>query len=330
MTLVPVIDLAPAFGDLDARRMVAQRIGQACEEIGFFAIAGHGIAPPTIDDIWRTARDFFDLPLERRLAAQVPYAGYPYGYVPYLAESLAYSLGEEAPPDLKETFSMGPLNRPAVTSRDADAAFVYARNIWPAEPPRFRAAWEAYYTEMGDLAARLMRLFALALDLDEGHFDQLIDRHVSGLRAANYPHQDQPPLPGQLRAGAHADYGSLTILLQDDAPGGLEVRAGAGDWHPVPAVSGTFVINLGDLMARWTNDRWVSTMHRVVNPPPQAPGSTRRQSIAFFHTPNWDAPIACIETCLAPGDRARYPVVRAGVHLMEKYRRTVEFDAPAT
>ena len=329
MSLVPVIDIGPAADGARGRRAVAMAIARACEEIGFFAIVGHGVSSSTLDAMWHASRDFFDLAIDERLAVKAPYPGYPYGYTPYLAEGLAYSLGDETPPDLKETYSMGPLDRPALTSPDPDEAFAYAANIWPRRPPQFRQAWEAYYDAMGALAHRLMRLFAIALDLDEAYFDGMIDRHISGLRAANYPHPDSLPKPGQLRAGAHADYGSLTILLQDDAPGGLQVQTADGRWHPVPAIPDAFVINLGDLMARWTNDRWVSTMHRVVNPPPDAAGSTRRQSIAFFHTPNWDAPIACIETCLAPGDRPKYPVVRAGAHLVAKYRRTVEFTSEA-
>jgi isopenicillin N synthase-like dioxygenase len=94
-------------------------------------------------------------------------------------------------------------------------------------------------------------------------------------------------------------------------------------------VPGSFVVNIGDLMARWTNDRWVSTLHRVVNPPPDARGSTRRQSIAFFHQPNWEAEISCIPTCLAPGEKAKYPSVGSGAHLMGKFHSTVKLGTAA-
>ena len=169
-----------------------------------------------------------------------------------------------------------------------------------------------------------MRIFALALDLPGEFFADKIDHPISALRIMNYPEQAVAPAAGQLRAGAHTDYGSLTILLQEAAPGGLQVRAPDGVWHNVPAVPGTFVVNLGDLMARWTNDRWRSTLHRVVNPPTDAGGSTRRQSIAFFHQPNWDAEIACLPGCLAPGELPKYPPVRSGPHLMSKFRSAVE------
>ena len=140
---------------------------------------------------------------------------------------------------------------------------------------------------MEDLAARIMRVFAVALKLPEDYFAGVIDRPVSALRALNYPHPTVPPQPGQLRAGAHTDYGSLTILLPEAKSGGLQIFTPEQEWRPVPPVPGAFIINIGDLMALWTNDRWVSTLHRVVNPAPDAKGSTRRQSFAFFHQPNW-------------------------------------------
>jgi isopenicillin N synthase-like dioxygenase len=177
---------------------------------------------------------------------------------------------------------------------------------------------------MEALAARLMTMFAIALDLPPGFFHDKIDAHISALRVLNYPNQDRPPEPGQLRAGAHSDYGSLTILRQEQAPGGLQVVTRDGGWTDVPAIEGAYVVNIGDLMARWTNDRWVSTLHRVVNPPPDASGSTRRQSIAFFHQPNWDAKINCLPTCLDPTLGAKYDPIGSGAYLMSKFTSTVD------
>jgi isopenicillin N synthase-like dioxygenase len=167
-----------------------------------------------------------------------------------------------------------------------------------------------------------MRLFAVALQLPPDHFAPMIDESPSALRAIDYPHQDVPPPPGALRAGAHTDYGTLTVLRQDDAPGGLEVwHAGHDRWVPVPCVPGAFVVNLGDLLQRWTNDRWRSTLHRVVNPPAGAGASTRRQSMAFFHNANYHCVVECLPTCLDPDGRARHEPVVAGPHLMAKYHR---------
>jgi isopenicillin N synthase-like dioxygenase len=320
----PVFDLSRfATADVAGKTTLGREVDAICRETGFLAVAGHGVPQPVIDGVWTAARAFFDLPFERKLAAKAPYAGYPYGYLVPQAEALAKSRGEETPPDLKESFNGGPLSAPeGLIDKDA-LAFCYAPTIWPAEPAGFRMAWEAYYREMEGLAARIMRVFAVALDLEEGFFDRFIGRPISALRALNYPQPSTPPLPGQLRAGAHSDYGSLTILLPEAASGGLEIFTPEKTWRAVPPVPGAFVINIGDLMALWTNDRWVSTLHRVVNPAPDARGSTRRQSLAFFHQPDWDAEIACLPSCLKAGESPKYQPVRSGPYLMGKFKATV-------
>ena len=258
-----------------------------------------------------------------------PVVGYPYGYAPLAHETLALSLGDATPPDLKEAFAIGPLDRPPTPPRDADEASVYSPNLWPDEVlPELRRSWEPYFRAMAALAQRLLRISAVALDLPETWFDSLIDRHTSAMRALDYPAVDHATMPGQLRAGAHTDYGTLTILLQEDKPGGLEVRRADGTWDAVPAVAGGFVVNLGDAMERWTNDRWRSTLHRVVLPPAGAGAAARRQSITFFHNANWDARIECLPTCVAPEEAARYSPIEAGPHLMAKFRSTVGAPPP--
>jgi isopenicillin N synthase-like dioxygenase len=314
---------------LSEKQSLARRVGEVCQRTGFLAVVGHGVPHDIISGAWDAARDFFDRPMEKKLEVKMPYVGYPYGYSPLQAEALAKSLGEETPPDLKESFSIGPLEHARHTGDEPDAEFRFAENLWPKVPANFRAAWSAYYRAMSELAARIMRVFALALELPEEFFDGMIDDPISAMRALNYPHQSTAPKPGQLRAGAHSDYGSLTILLAESAPGGLEIFTPEGKWLAVPVVPGAFVVNIGDLMTRWTNDRWVSTLHRVVNPPPDARGSTRRQSIAFFHQPNWEAEISCIPTCLAPGEKAKYPPVGSGAHLMGKFHSTVKLGTAA-
>jgi isopenicillin N synthase-like dioxygenase len=173
---------------------------------------------------------------------------------------------------------------------------------------------------MEDLAARIMRVFALALGLGERCFDAFIDAPVSALRALNYPALAGPPAPGQIRAGAHTDYGSLTILLPQAESRGLQMLEPGGRWVEVVAPPGAFVVNIGDLMARWTNDRWTSTLHRVVIP--EDGGAERRQSFAFFHQPNWDAKIVALPACLGPDERPKYPAVRSGPYLMSKFKAT--------
>jgi isopenicillin N synthase-like dioxygenase len=179
-----------------------------------------------------------------------------------------------------------------------------------------------YYDALADLAARLVSLMARGLGMDPATFEPSIDQHTSALRLLHYPHVDPTTAePGQLRAGAHSDYGTLTLLRQDDAPGGLEVLGLDNTWHPVPATDGAYVVNIGDALERWTNGRWRSTLHRVQLPPTDGAGN-ERFSIAFFHNANWDAQIDCLEAC-RPGDGS--PVlapIPAGQHLMERFRST--------
>jgi isopenicillin N synthase-like dioxygenase len=147
---------------------------------------------------------------------------------------------------------------------------------------------------MNELGARLRRLCALALGHDDDFFEPLFDDEASSLRVINYPELDTRPGEGQLRAGAHRDYGFLTILRSENSAGGLQVQTPGGKWVSVEAPPGSFVVNLGDMLAEWTAGRWVSTLHRVALPPADAAGS-RRQSLVFFHNPREDAYIDALE-----------------------------------
>lgn len=323
MAAFPVFDLGRFEGaGAEEKAALGREVDGICRATGFLAIRNHGVPEAVIREAWNKAREFFDLPAEEKRRAAAPYPGYPYGYLGPKSEALAKSKGVDTPPDLKESFNGGP-HAPPSGLADKDAlAFCYAPTIWPAAPDGFKQAWQHYYAAMEDLAARVMRLFAVALGLPENHFSRFIGAPISALRALNYPEQSLPPEPGQLRAGAHTDYGSLTILLPQEGSRGLEIFSPEGEWVPVPPVPGAFIVNIGDLMARWTNDRWVSTLHRVVNPPPEQGGMDRRQSLAFFHQPDWDAEIAVLPQCVAAGAAAKYGPVRSGPYLMEKFRST--------
>ena len=196
--------------------------------------------------------------------------------------------------------------------------------LFPADSPAFVDAWTKYYQALASLAETLYRVCALALDLPETWFVEKISRHRNSLRAINYPEQQTLPLPGQLRASTHTDYGSLTILrLGGQHSGGLQVMGAGGEWIGVDTQGAdAFVINLGDLMARWTNDRWLSTPHRVVNPPDAEAARSRRQSVAYFCNINMDTQVMCIPTCEG-ADGAKYEPITAGEHLMRKHSATV-------
>lgn len=309
---VPRIDISG--GD------AAEAVAEACARVGFLTVVGHGVDPTVIENAWRTAEAFFDLPLAEKMAVAMPRPGYPYGYSPVSGETLSASLGRRGHPDLKESFAIGPVDPPAHTFADADEEFAWSPNIWPDTAlADLRPAWQTYYRAMANLSARLLRTMALGLGLQEDWFDGMVHRHTSAMRALNYPAADEVGLvpEGQFGASAHTDYGTLTILLADSTQPGLQVQTASGDWVDVVPEPGALVVNLGDAMARWTNDRWRSTMHRVVVP------RRRRQSIAFFHNANWDARIECLPTCVAAGETARYAPIEAGPHLMNKFRSTV-------
>jgi len=316
---VPVIDIAPfREGDAAARQAVAEAVGRACRDIGFLVIAGHGVDPALVERTRAVSRAFFALPLaeKRRVARPAPHI--TRGYIGLHDESLARSREPGAyGSDLNESLMIGPVDPPPAAVAAAGGAH-FAPNLWPAEPAELRAVWTDYYRAMGTLAATVMRLFAAALGLPEGFFDDKIDHHISRLRVRHYPPQATPPAPGQIRAGAHSDYGSLTLLATEDKPGGLQVCNAAGQWVDVPIVPGTFIVNIGDLMARWTNDTWVSTLHRVVNPPADAGDAADRLSLVFFHNPNHDAPI----TNLVAGQAAKYPPTTSGEHLRRLFTAT--------
>ena len=318
MTLsVPIIDIAP-FRSGAGKAEVAAAVDRACRETGFLVIAGHGVGADLVERTRAAGRAFFDLPLAEKLLVRRPAPNVARGYIGMAEESVGRSRDPGAMAgDLNESLMIGPVDAPDPAHAAAGGPH-FAPNLWPGRPPGLRDAWTEYYRAMGSLAATLMRVFAVGLGLPEAHFDPLVDRHISRLRVRNYPAPSTPPEPGQLRAGAHSDYGSLTILCTEDRPGGLQVFTAEGAWVDVPIVHGTFVVNIGDLMARWTNDAWVSTLHRVANPPAEAGEAARRQSLVFFHNPNHDAPIAS----LRPGEPAKYPPTTSGEHLARLFSAT--------
>ncbi|KAG7380447.1 hypothetical protein PHYPSEUDO_007221 [Phytophthora pseudosyringae] len=312
--LVPVIDIAPFVEDTArssqaACDQVAAQVAAACRDVGFLVITNHGVPPTAIARAFEAARGYFDQPSAvKKQVVMTP--EYPYGYDS--AEILSHSRGKDdgkALPDLKETFQVcvGPEGRdPTVPAQ------------WPEGPAGFKDTMTTYYRNLEKLAAVLMTIFACALELPSDYFDNKIDNHMSSLRILNYPHQEEEPGTTQIRASAHTDYGSLTILAVDDAPGGLQVRGPQGEWHSVKAPANSYVVNLGDLMQNWTNDQWRSTLHRVINPPSGCKNN-RRQSIAFFHCINADTVVECIPTCQSPENPAKYPPVLAGEYLMAKH-----------
>lgn len=312
---VPVIDIAGAEGP--ARDRIARQIDDALTRFGFLQIVGHGVPDDVIERMRAACDAFFARELADKLRCLPPDPSVNRGYAPQGTEALSYSLGADAPPDLFEAFNLGPEDMPASVLAHPRAAEFFPDNVWPDDMPDFRAALLEYFVSVRALAHRVTSLFATALGLPEDFFEARTDHSTDVLRVINYERRpsDGPPLPGQNRMGPHADYGIVTVLCADPVPG-LEIVAPDGEWRPVVPEPGAFVLNIGDLLAQWTNDRWRSTLHRVV--PPSGDGPAKRRSAAFFHDGNHDALVECLSTCCSEDNPPRYAPVLAGDHLAAK------------
>lgn len=321
---IPLIDMAPALsgGPVGARR-VAREIGDALETVGFFHIVGHGVPDELIRRLRDQAYEFFALPLEQKMRVGRPSPGISRGYDPPAQQSLSATRDGASAPDLIEAFAMGGFDfapdDPYYTA--GLGPYFFAPTPWPEEPAGLRPTLETYHTTVKALSTRMMQLFALALDLDETYFDDKIDKTGAHIRLNKYPAQATPPEPGQLRSGAHTDYGTLTILYGEDTPGGLQAMGQDGDWIDIHPEPGSLIVNIGDSMAQWTNDRWVSTLHRVVNPPREH-ATAERLSVPFFHAANYDAEIRCLESCRSDGAPPKYEPTYYAAYYIDKIMKS--------
>lgn len=296
--MLPVIDIAT----VDARQ--GRAIRAACLDHGFFYIAGHGVPQDLIDATLEQAMALFALPIATRTLLHMRNSKAARGYSPIGGQVL----DPGKPADLKESFYLGPelaRDHPFVQA----GYFNCGANQWPPLPG-FRPAMERYIDAMLIVAEKLMRGIALALELPENHFALFCREPVCTLRLLHYPTQPADALPQQIGAGAHTDFGAITILWQD-AEGGLQVQSPDG-WIEATPLPGTFVVNLGDLMARWTNGRFRSTRHRVVN------RGGDRYSLPFFYNGHPEHPIVPIDLVEAP----LFAPTTVERHLREMYRRS--------
>jgi isopenicillin N synthase-like dioxygenase len=316
---LPIIDVSGLSSREESdRHAVASAIHAACIDRGFFYIKGHGIPAGLIDAVFAETRAFFDQPeaLKREVAKTNSFCNR--GWEPLRAQALEPG----TPPDLKENFYLGrdlPLHHPSVVARK----FNHGPNQWPAGMLSFRPTMRAYYEAMLDLSERVMAALAIALDLPPGYLDTFHEAPMATLRLLHYPPQPPDALAGQKGVGAHTDFGVLTFLLQDEN-GGLQVQdQGSGTWLDVTPIPGTYVVNLGDTIARWTNDRYRSTRHRVINT-----SGRRRYSIPFFFNGNPDYLVECLPGCLAAGESPRYRPNTVAGHMREMYERS--YALPST
>ena len=320
LTGIPNIDIAPFLaGSPEGRAKVVTEVKRACEEVGFFMISGHGVPLSLIEGIRNVTYRFFNQSIEEKLKSKSdPSVVGSSGFEIMGTTALARSIGKNTPPDYREAYKIGvtvPADDPYYQKPEAKKFF--QPNVWPSNPEDFRPTYEAYYKAVESLAADVMRIFALALDLDEHFFADKMDHAVAKLNAIFYLPQTEPPAEGQLRAGEHTDYGTLTILLAEDKPGGLQVKMRSGQWVDVRPPNDAFVVNIGDMMMHWTNDHWLSNLHRVTNPPRES-AHIPRLSIVLFQKPNYDAEIKCIEQYAGKASAPKYKTVIAGEHWYAK------------
>lgn len=302
---LPLVDLA------QPPSQVAAAIRTACVDTGFFYVANHSVPQEVLDAQFAVARAFFALPAAAKDAVNWRHSPCRRGY-----EGLATQvLDDGSPPDLKESFYVG---------RDLGPAHPYVQrglanhgpNLWPPAFAPLRAPTEACFRALEALARRLMAHLAESLELPADWFAPMLVEPMPVLRLLHYPPQPAQAAPNQLGAGAHTDWGALTVLAQDEV-GGLEVRNVAGEWIRATPLPGTFVVNLGDMIQRWTNGIYRSTLHRVLNA-----GDRDRYSIAFFFNPDATARVECLPTCHDAAHPPRYPACTVGEHIEEMYRLT--------
>lgn len=313
-TAIPLIDLAAFQGqDLAAQQQVATELRQACMQVGFFYIVNHGVSQSIIDEAFAQAERFFALPLPEKMQIHIAHSPHHRGYVPLLEENTDPNAGG----DLHEAFDCA-LDLPPDDPDLQAGQVLYGPNVYP-DLPEFRPAIQAYYWAMYDLGCKLFRAFALALDLPTDFFAAKITKPLAQLRLLHYPPQTGELDPQQIGTGAHSDYECFTILAQDQV-GGLQVLNTAGDWIAASPIPGSFVVNLGDQMARWTNDLFASTVHRAINQSGRA-----RYSIPYFFGPNYSTSLAVLPSCITPERPAQYAPITAGDYILSRFDETFAY-----
>ncbi|MEU2716152.1 2-oxoglutarate and iron-dependent oxygenase domain-containing protein [Streptomyces sp. NPDC007205] len=309
---VPTIDLGPWLGGGEpARAALARTVDQALQTAGFLLVTGHGVEPGLRAGIRSAAREFFLLPVEVKQAYEAKVGGR--GWLGPGAEANGYAEGTETPPDLKESLTFAtdePFEDPVVNAE------WYAPNVWPAEVPALRTLCRQYLAAMAALEKELLSLLGYALGLERDFFSRHMGHPTYGFNINWYPGTEVTgePLPGQFRIGPHTDFGTVTILDRQAGKGGLQIFTDAGGWEDAPYDPEAFTINVGDLLARWTGDRWRSGRHRVLPPPLDAPAEELMSLVYFGEC----TPGTRVESVPAPLGRVAYPPVDSHVYLRER------------
>jgi len=310
---IPVIDLGARSDDSSTvYRELADAFLNAAQTVGFFYVRNHGVGAPLIEETFALAREFFSR--EESAKAQVRISERHRGF---LTVGQAKMQGS-ATVDLKESFIWGREYGPVALRQLADNPLI-GRNRWPDFVPGMPSILNRYFEACVGLGEKLLKVFAAALEVDPDYFTSAFERTVSRGSILYYPPQPPHYGDGQFGVAPHTDYGCLTLLYQDET-GGLQVLARDGTWVAAAPIPGTYVVNVGDLLARWTNDRFRSTPHRVVNTSGRA-----RQSIAVFVDPDFDTRIAPV---VRNGEAAHYPVTTCGDYILGRFDQSFGYRKP--
>jgi isopenicillin N synthase-like dioxygenase len=320
LSRLPVIDLGGLRADESSEITIGRSLDDAFREIGFCYIANAGVDPALVAAVFDASRRFHALPM--RMKRAIAMNSFHRGYMePKSSLIETSSIARVTQPNDSESFMLMHEVRPN------DARYgtpLNGPNLWPAGLTDFREPVQAYDCVMHDFCQRLLRPLARALGLPREAFDQFFYRPTTFLRLLHYPPQVANAPDDAFGSAPHTDYGFVTILAQDGV-GGLEVRTRDGDWIAAPPIPGTFVVNVADMLARWTNDRWRSTPHRVKNR-----SGVDRYSCPYFFDMDLECTVACLDSCHGPENPPRYDPVRYGDYLIERldrnysYRKQVE------
>lgn len=306
---IPIIDVAALIDDSDPMK-VADEIGYVCENIGFLYIKNHGVDKQLIKDAYTQAEAFFNLPLKHKQQLNIINSGQTLrGYIPMYGENV----DPENTRDFKECFDFG-LNETTVSP-------FFGPNQMPESPVNFKETFERYHDAMMTLSRKLISAIALSLGLPADYFHKLQQKPITIQRLLHYPPQEGNITLEEIGIGAHTDYGFLTILSQDSV-GGLQVQNRDGEWVSAPPVEDTFIVNIGDLVQTFTNDRYISTLHRVINT-----SGKKRYSVPFFIDLDFNAEVSVVPTCQDTDNPPKYESYTCGQH---KYKRFVDSYAHLT
>lgn len=309
---IPVIDFSAMYSDdASARQAVGEAVRKACTEVGFFYASGHGVPQTVIDNTFSAAQRFFDLPLEEKVKVDISKSPNLRGYTGLLEENT----NMEGLGDLHEGFDIA-LDLPPDDPDVLAGTFGCGPNQWPEQLPGFREALLDYQNAIFAFGQKIFSAFALALDLDEAFFASFSDKPMAQMRVLHYPTQEGEIDERQIGIGPHSDYECFTVLCTDATPS-LQVLNSAGEWIQAPPIPGTFVVNVGDLMARWTNGYFASTLHRAINTSGRA-----RYSIPFFYGTNADALIEVLPSCQSTDWPPAFEPIKASDYIRSRFNDT--------